>query len=1009
MKGIILAAGKGDLHLSTEESIPKCLSKYDENLTVLDKILYSLNSNGISNVSLVGGFEIEKIMSRYPGLKYYYNEKWEDTKSLYSLLKAMCEFSDDIVISYSDIVYNPTVIEKLIDNTNDIVLAYDSVWTKRYEGRTDSYLKEAEKIFMVDKSYTVSKNGSYKDSIGEFAGLMVIKKQVFSKLEEIILDLLKRGEDSIIDLVKELSVFSGVDLVDIKGHWAELDSSQDLIQFKFGTKAETLKKLENSLNYSTVLPQYSFVVEDYTTNMDLVVNTIVESFDSAKLVIRSSALNEDTHNSSMAGNYESILNIPRTDKKSVNDAIEIVINSYLKGDQEQNPKNQILVQPMLEDVKMSGVLFTKDLETSAPYYTINYDLSGSTESITAGSKGEHHTLIFYKFSEEYPENENIKLLINAVKELENSTGYSSLDIEFAISNNRLYILQVRPIAAHKNALKVYNNDITMELKNIKEYILSDGKKQNKLLGEKTAYGVMPDWNPAEIIGINPKPLSFSLYKEIITDRIWPLSRLECGYRDTLSHPGILSFSGKPYIDIRMSFNSFTPASLSDKCVKKLIDFYIEKLNRHPEFHDKVEFDIAITAYDLTINNRLMELKESGFDDNEIEEIKKSFLDLTNSIILEESISINNELDKTRSLEPVRKQMMKSDINPLSKVTILLDAVKEKGTLPFSNLARFGFIGVIILKSLRSLKIISDDDYDNFFKSVHTVAKEFVSDIHTLTKDELIIKYGHLRPGTYEISSPAYHENFEHYINSDNKPGKEESVNFSLSQNKCDKIDEVLKEHGLKFDHKILFNFITKATEGREMAKFEFSKNLSLSLDYIREYCESIGISREDASYLKTEDIYEAAYGSISSNIVNEWRTSIQYRKSKHLITSAIKLPELILSEKDLDYFFLAQSKPNFVTQKHLTAELVVLSDDDMDIEGKIVCIENADPGFDWIFSHNISGLITKYGGTNSHMAIRCAEFDLPAAIGCGDSIYDSLMFCSRIYLDCLGKKIEVLS
>ena len=35
---------------------------------------------------------------------------------------------------------------------------------------------------------------------------------------------------------------------------------------------------------------------------------------------------------------------------------------------------------------------------------------------------------------------------------------------------------------------------------------------------------MPDWNPAEIIGINPYPLAFDLYKEIITDKIWPLTR-----------------------------------------------------------------------------------------------------------------------------------------------------------------------------------------------------------------------------------------------------------------------------------------------------------------------------------------------------------------------------------------------------------------------------------------------------------------------------------------------------
>ena len=71
-------------------------------------------------------------------------------------------------------------------------------------------------------------------------------------------------------------------------------------------------------------------------------------------------------------------------------------------------------------------------------------------------------------------------------------------------------------------------------------------------------------------------------------------------------------------------------------------------------------------------------------------------------------------------------------------------------------------------------------------------------------------------------------------------------------------------------------------------------------------------------------------------------------------------------------------------------------------------IENADPGFDWIFAKNPSGLITKYGGANSHMAIRCAEFIIPAAIGCGEQRYESLIKANQIMLDCSGSLIKVV-
>jgi phosphoenolpyruvate-protein kinase (PTS system EI component) len=74
----------------------------------------------------------------------------------------------------------------------------------------------------------------------------------------------------------------------------------------------------------------------------------------------------------------------------------------------------------------------------------------------------------------------------------------------------------------------------------------------------------------------------------------------------------------------------------------------------------------------------------------------------------------------------------------------------------------------------------------------------------------------------------------------------------------------------------------------------------------------------------------------------------------------------------------------------------------------VVIIENADPGYDWIFTKNPAGLITKYGGVASHMAIRCAEIELPAAIGCGEILYDKLVESSKIRLDCVNEQIMIL-
>ena len=103
-------------------------------------------------------------------------------------------------------------------------------------------------------------------------------------------------------------------------------------------------------------------------------------------------------------------------------------------------------------------------------------------------------------------------------------------------------------------------------------------------------------------------------------------------------------------------------------------------------------------------------------------------------------------------------------------------------------------------------------------------------------------------------------------------------------------------------------------------------------------------------------------------------------------------------------------KPNYITSNAITAKIISLGEknESPDLTGKIVLIENADPGYDWIFTKNPAGLITKYGGVASHMAIRCAEIGLPAAIGCGEIIFDYLSTSSKIFLDCKNHQTMIV-
>jgi phosphohistidine swiveling domain-containing protein len=103
------------------------------------------------------------------------------------------------------------------------------------------------------------------------------------------------------------------------------------------------------------------------------------------------------------------------------------------------------------------------------------------------------------------------------------------------------------------------------------------------------------------------------------------------------------------------------------------------------------------------------------------------------------------------------------------------------------------------------------------------------------------------------------------------------------------------------------------------------------------------------------------------------------------------------------------SAPNFISDQVVRGRCMSLTAYDevpANMAGAIVLIENADPGFDWIFTHGIGGLVTKYGGANSHMAIRCAEFGVPAAIGCGEQMFDRVLRAHAVEVDCAGGHVR---
>ncbi len=164
-----------------------------------------------------------------------------------------------------------------------------------------------------------------------------------------------------------------------------------------GTKAQTLKRLQPLVSKATILDQVIFTVKEWRGNPDEVLTRITKAFTEGYLIIRSSALVEDSLVDSHAGKFRSESGIRISDEQSICTAVESVISSYAENGGADD-LNEVLVQPYIEDVALSGVLFTRT-PYGAPYIVVNYDdTTKRTDTVTSGKGTELKETIIYRHS-----------------------------------------------------------------------------------------------------------------------------------------------------------------------------------------------------------------------------------------------------------------------------------------------------------------------------------------------------------------------------------------------------------------------------------------------------------------------------------------------------------------------------------------------------------------------------------------------------------------------------------
>ena len=241
MKIIIIAAGTGKRVGEKTKELPKYLLNVNGK-TIQQHQLSVFKKFDYDEIIVITGPHKEKFTSNE--CTYVEDVRYHDHNILGSLMEARKYISGDVLIVYSDIIFDDKILSQVIEAGAEIGVAVDLNWEKSYEYRTDHTKSEAENVVLDNNNNlleirkNITNNSTYV--VGEFLGILKLSdkvSQIFvKKFEE--LEKLHKGQFHnavsiqkayLTDMIQEL-IDSKIKVTPIivSGKWCEIDTKQDL-------------------------------------------------------------------------------------------------------------------------------------------------------------------------------------------------------------------------------------------------------------------------------------------------------------------------------------------------------------------------------------------------------------------------------------------------------------------------------------------------------------------------------------------------------------------------------------------------------------------------------------------------------------------------------------------------------------------------------------------------------------------------------------------------------------
>jgi phosphoenolpyruvate phosphomutase len=233
-KGIVLAAGKGDELGELTKDKPKCMVPIGGK-PLLGHIFDAFRSANLRDLVVVRGFAKDTV--NVQGATYVDNDQFATTGELASLAAAKTHLDGPCVVSYGDVLFKKHVLDELLDQEGDFVVAVDSMPASETNRRADwAICSEPHSRKTLFGEVTLKDMATAPDSAGitgEWTGLLKLTANGAKVVADTIAKLSPAdlAKLSVPDLLRRL-VKDGktVRVVYTRGGWLDVDTINDVVR-----------------------------------------------------------------------------------------------------------------------------------------------------------------------------------------------------------------------------------------------------------------------------------------------------------------------------------------------------------------------------------------------------------------------------------------------------------------------------------------------------------------------------------------------------------------------------------------------------------------------------------------------------------------------------------------------------------------------------------------------------------------------------------------------------------